>query len=297
MRLSIGRHTVVEGLHNMVRHPLVTLASITTITLMLSLLSAFLVFTANARGIAEQVGQQPPIEISLSVDATAEERQNVADQLAADPEVLRWAMFTPQQNFDRFQSELDDSSLLEGFPVEEQIPFTFTVQLDDPAAGEAFRSRMLGMPGVREVALEQQVMQFLSRAIVWVNYATALTFLILGAIAFFIISNMVRVSVFARGDEIGIMKYVGATNWYIRVPYIIEGALIGLVGSILASGLVILVYHRLYESMMSGMSPDDLLALLPPGSLVMRILLVNLIAGVLVGGFGSAIAVRRHIRV
>jgi len=140
-------------------------------------------------------------------------------------------------------------------------------------------------------------MRFLSQAIVWVNYATLIAFIVLGVITFFIISNMVRVAVFARGEEISIMKYVGATNSYIRVPYIIEGALVGLAGATLAWLLIYLGYTRLFDILMEGVKPTDILAMVDPERIARQIILLNLLVGIGVGSLGSAIAVRRHIAV
>ncbi|MDW7659372.1 MAG: permease-like cell division protein FtsX, partial [Bacillota bacterium] len=251
MKLSMVRHSLAEGLHSIVRHPLVTLASITTIALMLVLLGAFSVFSANARQIMEQAGQQPPIEITMIIGVTAAELATVDKRLEEHPDVLEFSLHSPQDNFDQFKESMEDDDLFEDFPIA-NIPYTFSVRLTDPDKGQEFQSQISGLPGVRKVSLELSVMQFLSKAIVWVNYATLSAFVVLGIIAFFIISNMVRVAVFARGEEISIMKYVGATNWYIRVPYIIEGSLVGLTGAVLAWILTWFAYERIYEALMTG---------------------------------------------
>jgi cell division transport system permease protein len=156
---------------------------------------------------------------------------------------------------------------------------------------------MEGLPGVRKVDLELKVMQFLSKAIVWVNYATLTAFAVLGVVAFFIISNMVRVAVFARGDEINIMKYVGATNWYIRVPYILEGAVTGLLGGGLAWLSAYVIYSRLYETVAANTLPTDVLAMIPPVELASMVLLLNVGLGIGIGSLGSAVSVRRYIKV
>ncbi len=140
-------------------------------------------------------------------------------------------------------------------------------------------------------------MEFLSKAIVWVNYATLIAFVILGVISFFIISNMVRVAVFARGEEINIMKYVGATNWYIRVPYILEGAVVGFFGGFLAWLVIYLIYSRLFGLFMATTKPTDVLAMISPASISPKILWLNLTLGIGVGSIGSAVSVRRYIKV
>jgi cell division transport system permease protein len=290
------RHSLIEGLHSVIRHPLVTLASVTTVALMLTLMGAFSAFSLNARTIMEQAGQQPPVEITLQLDVSQQSLTAVSQALADHPDVLEYAMHTPEDNFQAFRDSMDKGDLFDDFPVT-SIPYTFTVRLIDPARGKDFQAEISGLPGVRKVSLELSVMQFLSRAIVWVDTATLIAFVALGVVSLFIISNMVRVAVFARGEEISIMKYIGATNWYIRVPYIFEGALVGLFGALLAWLLIWLAYGQLYDVLMVGTRPGDVLAMVAPGLLARQILLLNLIIGIGVGASGSALSVRRHIQV
>ena len=296
MRLNLIGHSIREGIRNLIRHPLVTMASITTIALMLVLLGAFSVFSINARHIMAAAGQQPPIEITLEIDVTQEERAAIDAALKANSAVLEYHLYTPEENFEEFQASVDDEGLFDDFPVE-NIPYTYTVRLNDPSRGQEFQTWAGSLPGVRKVSLELSVMKFLSEAIVWVNYATLAAFIVLSVISFFIISNMVRVAVFSRGEEISIMKYVGATNWYIRVPYILEGGLVGLVGAFIAWLVTLLAYGRLFDVLMAGTQATDILAMVHTSELSLQLLLVNILIGAGVGALGSAVSVRRHIQV
>lgn len=296
MKLISVRHSIREGLRSLVRHPLVTLASVTTIALMLVLLGAFQVFSFNARQIMEHAGQQPPIEITMNIGVAEDDLADLTRALDENPAVLEYTLYTPQDNFEQFKENMGDEALFEDFPVA-NIPFTYSVRLTDPSLGEDFEDQISGFPGVRKVSLELSIMEFLSKAIIWVNYATLIAFVVLSIISFFIISNMVRVAVFSRGEEISIMKYVGATNWYIRIPYIIEGALVGLVGALLAWLVIWASYGQIYDMLMVGTKESDLLAMVSPPVLSMQILLVDLLIGIGVGALGSAISVRRHIQV
>lgn len=296
MKLTMMRHTAVEGLRSIIRHPLVTLASVTTISLMLLLMGAFTVFSINARHIMARAGQQPPVEITLDLGSDEQTIAAVEKALDNSELVLDYQMYTPQENFAQFKENMENEDLFSDFPVD-NIPYTFSVRLIDPAQGEAFQSQISGVPGVRRVALELSVMRFLSQAIIWVNLASLAAFLVLGIISFFIISNMVRVAVFSRAQEIGIMKYVGATNWYIRVPYILEGAIVGLLGAIVAWLVIGAGYNSLFDALSANSRPTDFLTLVSPGTISGSIILINLVLGVGVGALGSAVSVRRHIKV
>lgn len=296
MRLSVIGHSLKEGLRSIIRHPLVTLASITTIALMLVLLGAFSAFSLNARQIMNRAGQQPPVEITMVIGVSEENLSDLSRTLEDHPDVLECTLFTPRENFEQFKQSMENHELFEDFPVA-NIPYTYSIRLTDPEQGEAFRAQISGMPGVRDVSLELTVMQFLGKAIIWVNYATLAAFIVLSVISFFIISNMVRVAVFARGEEIGIMKYVGATNWYIRIPYIVEGAFVGLCGALLAWALTWLAYERIYDLLMTGVKATDILAMVNPAMIATQLIIVNFAVGIGVGALGSAVAVRRHIAV
>ena len=296
MKMRTFKNSMREGLFNILRHPIVTLASVTTIALMLFILGSFTAFSLNARSIMTRLSQQPPVELTLSLGIPPETVEAIKQELSEDPDVIEHQFFTPEQNLESFKKDLEDEALFEGFSAE-NLPYTVSVRLTDPMAGEAFAARYGGVPGVSRVSLEVAVMQFLGKAIVWTDYATLIAFVILLIVSLFIISNMVRIAVFARGEEINIMKYVGATNWYIRVPYIIEGSMVGLLGALIASLSVYGLYDRIYEALMAGADSEMVLSMVPKGEIAVPLILVSLSIGMLVGAIGSAIAVRRHIKV
>jgi len=122
-------------------------------------------------------------------------------------------------------------------------------------------------------------------------------FCVLFLISLFIISNMVRISVYSRATEITIMKYVGATNAYIRLPYIIEGAIVGLVSALCSWGITYIAYSRIYDVLMAKIDPASFYAILPMGALSNRVLLVCALCGILIGAFGSGVSVRKYIQV
>ena len=140
-------------------------------------------------------------------------------------------------------------------------------------------------------------MKFLTRATHTVNIATVVAFTVLFLISLFIISNMVRISVYSRSTEIAIMKFVGATNGYIRLPYIVEGALVGLVSALCAWGITYFSYRAIYGRAMRSVDPSSLYALLPMRSLSLSVLILCLCSGMVIGAVGSGIAVRKYVKV
>lgn len=292
-------NSLKEGFQGIIRHPLVTIASISTILLMLLLMSVFFIFSANARYVMKKVGQQPPIEVYMKLGCTQDQLDLLQEYLKTNPQQIKeYHGLTPEQNYNRFRKELGDSaSILDDFDYNTYLPYTVTIQLTDPAYADEVVMRIKAIPGIEKVMQESNVMKFLTRATKTVNITTFVAFVVLFLISLFIISNMVRISVYSRSTEIAIMKFVGATNGYIRLPYIVEGAIVGLVSALCAWGITHFAYSAIYKKAMLNVVPTSIYAILPMRSLSLSILLLCLACGVIIGSIGSGIAVRKYVKV
>ena len=297
MRMITIANSFKEGVLNIVRHPLVTLASVTTIALMLTLIGSFSVFSENVRTIVDQASQEPPVTVWADYGAEPTQIEEIRNRLMLYSYVEECIVVTPEQAFEEYKAAMGDKSSVLDRVDASILSYQFSIRLNDPTKWEALASQAEGIPGVRKVEFSQVVMTFLGTARNWVNIGTMASFLVLCAISLFIISNMVRISVFSRSEEINIMKYVGATNAYIRFPYILEGAFVGLVGALLAWFMVYAGYTKIYSLLMTGTDSDSFLAMVPVAGMALRVLWINVALGVLVGAVGSAFSVRRHIQV
>lgn len=296
MKFTTFKHSCKEGFNNIMRHPLMAIASISTIALMLFILGAFMVVSMNARSIMTKVGQQPPIELALNLNVSDSERVNIIRALDGDSNVLEYFVYSPEDNLTTFKKNMSDEKLFENFSAS-NLPYSISIRLTDPAEGDVFTSKFGGVPGINKISMDKSIMHFLSKAIIWINYAMLIAFGILFLVSLLIISNMVRVAVFARSEEISIMKYIGASNWYIRFPYIIEGAFVGFTGGLLSFLMVLTVYGRINSSSVTGYSQNAILILLPGWSIVMPLALTCVLLGMIIGSVGSAYSVRQYIKV
>ena len=291
-------NSLKEGIQGIVRHPLVTIASVSTILLMLLLMSVFFIFSANARFIMKKVGQQPPIEVYMKLGCTQEQMDMLVDYLQGNPQIKGYQGLSPEQNYERFRKDLGDSaSILDDFDYNTYLPYTVTVQLTDPAYADEVVMRLKAIPGIEKVMQESHVMKFLTSATKTVNVATVVSFIVLFVISLFIISNMVRISVYSRATEIAIMKFVGATNGYIRLPYVVEGALVGMVSALCAWGITHAAYSAIYKRAMRNVDPSSIYSILTMKSLSLSVLILCLASGVIIGSIGSGIAVRKYVKV
>lgn len=297
MKINNFSHSLKEALTNIVRHPLVSFASLTTIALTLIIVSVFSVFMMNATTISQRVKQSPPVELYAEIGISDERLAAIEAALKSSSYVKDAQHLTPDENYKFYQDSMGDNrKLLQGLS-REQFPHSFLIHLKNPSDSEAFSHEMYQYLGVRKIRFDTEVISFLASTGHYVYIGSLLAFAVLIVISFFIISNMVRLSVFSRGDEISIMKYIGATDSFIRFPYVLEGIIVGILGALLSSVAVFFAYRAVYAHLMSGVSETDLLSLISPSAIILRITLLVLALGVVVGSLGSAISVRRHINV
>lgn len=291
-------NSIREGFRGIARHPLVTIASVTTILLMLIIMGAFFMFSVNARSIMTRLSQRPPIEVYMKLQCTEDQLNAVQANLAANPNVLEFTVATPEENYNSFKTNLgSSSSILDDFDYNMYLPYTFSLRLSDPSLANEVCSQVATYDGVSKVAQESNVMTFLTKASRIVNITTVTAFVVLFLIALFIISNMVRISVYSRANEIEIMKFVGATNNYIRLPYITEGALVGIISALCAWALTVFVYRQIYYKTMSQITAESFYALIPVRSIMWPELIIIILMGVIIGSIGSGISVRKYVRV
>ncbi|MDO5733870.1 MAG: permease-like cell division protein FtsX [Eubacteriales bacterium] len=290
------RYAFRDGFVSLRRHPLILLASVTTMTLMLFLLAIFMAFAMNVVNLINLAGQQPPIEIQFQQQVAEGDVFALQQRLQMDSRVLESSVSNPTQNFNRFKAQMGASELYEGFDYEKYIPYTIQVRLNDPATGQDFKEEYSVYPGVREILMEAQVMIFLQKAIRSVSLASSLVFLALAVISSFIIANMVRVAVLSRSVEISIMKYMGATNLYIRIPFIVEGIVVGVVSALLATTIAFFTYQALLLRFDPSRAASEF-HLLAQSQVLPAMAAVTFIVGILLGGISSGLSVRKYVQV
>ncbi|NLA71159.1 MAG: FtsX-like permease family protein [Clostridiaceae bacterium] len=293
------RYAVKSGVQGLRRHPLLAAAAITTLALMLFLMSAFVAISMNANHLSKVAGQQPPIEITMLVGAKNEEIVELSDFLRDHTVVQSWEKYTPQQNFEQFKHDMGKDELWKDFDYNLYIPYTFSVRLMDPSYGETFEDEVMELRSVKEVLMESSVMELLDNVKHWTSRVGVIVFIILAVISAIVMANTVRIAALSRSREINIMKYVGATNTFIRVPFIVEGVLIGMTGALVASVSASLIYSQI----VTRMNPDALaqsaseFALLPVAPVAATLLGLNLVIGIVLCVVVSAISVRKYARV
>ena len=257
--------------------------SVFAIAAMLIILGIFMMIIVNINTAAEVVKQD-----YNNIEIFFKDSVKTDDILKLQKEIAKWK----EVDEVKFRSKDDALKILKKRWGENGYLF---LTVDKIEKSDAVAKKAEKVAGVEDVKYYQDTIKKLVSATRGFQIATVVIMAFLIVIATVVVSNTIKLTVFNRSDEIVIMKYVGATNWFIRAPFLLEGILIGIVSSLLASGIVMLIYKSISKAI-----GDKVLAILstpmvPAGFLSVNIILIFLALGVSIGAWGSIISMRRFL--
>lgn len=284
MRVYI-RYALKETLSNLWRNRLMTLAAVLTVAVSLSLVGSALMLKQSAAQASVSWQQGTRVTVWMQPNASTSEIDAIRTQLNSLPIVQRCQYYTQAQDYAEAQKLLpqSESSVL----TVADVPSSFRCVPTVPADAFTVVSTFLHLPGVYNVTAPEKQIRQMNHTIRMVQ----IVFLVLAGVlilsATVLILNTIRMAIFARRREVSVMKLVGATNWFIRIPFIAEGFFQGLLGSGVAVGVVLLlqVWYPLHNEFALSQSA------------VWGTNLVVLTVGVVIGSLGSSIAIRRFLDV
>lgn len=301
---TFGRH-LREGGKNIIRNGWMTFASISSIAISLFILGIFLILSLNVNHLTEQVEQQIEIKVFLDLDITEEGIATIQNQIERMEKVQNITFISKEEGLQLLRERMGESgeAFLEGLDGENNpLNDSFTVEVNDPnevglAAQEitALNQGQETEPIVKVDYGQESVDLLLKITSVIRNIGLVLV-ACLALTAMFLISNTIKLTIMARNREIKIMKLVGATNGFIRWPFFIEGALLGLIGSAIPIGVLVYGYWQLLTSFSVDLAilaiefKPYLEVIYPVGGLLLSI-------GLLIGIWGSTLSVRKYLKV
>lgn len=297
MKLSKIRYSFAQAKKNMVRNGLMTFASLFTITSCLVIVGLFTALTINVNYISDQIKDQCEIQLFLMPDASAERTASIKTEIEAVDNVKEALLFTKEDtlNFakqDMFENREDLLTGLEG----DDNPFSnsYKITLKDIELTSETVSKLKGLSDVDHVENKQDVVNKVISISNIVRRLSLIVMALLLMIAIVIIANTVKLTVFNRRKEINIMKYIGATDRFIRIPFVMEGILIGFLGALISFGLMSWGYMALIQFISSY--GFNMFTLIPYLQIAPIISAVFLTVGCLIGMIGSAISMRKYLK-
>ncbi len=289
-----------EGIKNVFKNKKSTMISLVTMILAMFLFGAFFSMGENVNYVLEQVKKNQGIEVFIENEATDEQIAVLEQNIKALDGINTITFKSKQKALDTMKENLkDNQELLEGYEGENNIfPASFIVTFTDLSLVIDTEAKIENMENVKTVKNRNETIIMLMKIANGIRIAIGIISIILIVISITIISNTIRLTVHARRKEISIMKYVGATNHFIRLPFVIEGVLIGMVAAI----ITLLLVGGIYNFIVQGISSTDVLqklgvTLLQFTEIVKVIAIVYASLGIGVGVIGSSISMKKYLEV
>ncbi len=293
--MNNSRYYTKTAILSIVHNKLMSISSILTIGCCLFLFSVFTLFSLNINYISEQIKSQCEIQAYIDISIDGEDALAIADRVKDVPNVADTAYETKAQAFSNYSERLQGNSIaLEGLEGEDFLRNSVKITLEDLSLASETAKEVEKIPGIAEVINHQDTVDNVISITSYVKNASFIIMLILMIVSLFIISNTIKLSVASRSGEIHIMKFVGATNWFIRWPFIIEGIIIGFIGSILALAVTFSGYIPLYSSVTETF---PIMKLCAPSDISGILILLVIAFGCLMGAFASTWSTTRHLKV
>lgn len=298
MRFSSFTYLVGQGLHNLKANKMMTLASMGVLIVCMILVGAAFLFGANIDSMVAYIGEQNETVAFINDDA---DTAAVEEAIRSIPHVAGVEFISKDQMLDEYSQRLEGyTNLKEMFQNDNPLLANYVVRADDPANISSVAAALQNVDGVRAVNSPQAMSDLfasLQKAVTYVCYGLVI---VLAIVSVVVISNTIKITVFNRRKEIGIMKLVGATNGFIRFPFFVEGVTSGLISALIASAIVCGGYYAVYE--WYGKNPTNLTAmfggtLLPLQDLWYYVVLGFMLFGFVLCGIGTATSIRKHLQV
>lgn len=291
---TMGRH-IKEAFKSLVRNGWMSLAAVSAVAVTLLLVGSFIALLMNVNKLASDVENDVSVRVYIDLAATEEQQTQLGEELEKLTEVetvvyssredeLQQVVGTYGSEFDLFEG--DDNPLHD----------VYIVNTNSPEQTSVVAEKVEGMEFVSQANYGGAEADKLFETMESVRNVGGIVIIALLLTAVFLISNTIRITIFSRRTEIEIMKLVGATNWFIRWPFVIEGALIGLVGAVIPTAIISAVYVYGYD-MISNYFVGTYFSLLPVNPFLFQLGAVLLAVGVVIGSIGSLLSIRKFLRV
>ncbi|MBP3278207.1 MAG: permease-like cell division protein FtsX [Butyrivibrio sp.] len=298
MRSSSFFYTIGQGFKNLGRNKWYTLASIATITACLFLFGLFYAIIANFQNVVKTAEEGVSVTVFFNEGTSEDEILVVKSDLEKRPEVREITYVSADEAWEGFKEEYL-GEYADGFtenPLAESA--NLQIYLNDVSMQQALVTYIESISVVREVNRSEVTATTLSGLNLLIAYVSGGIIILLLLVSVFLISNTVTMGISVRKDEINIMKYIGATDFFVRAPFVVEGILIGLIGSIIPLVIIYFVYTHVISYVASRFTMlSSLLNFLPVETIYNKLIPISLLIGIGIGFLGSFITVRKHLHV
>lgn len=301
MRYNIFGYLIGEGFSNVFKNKKSTGASLMIMCATMIIFGVFLILGENINHFVKNVEDSQGIQVFAKDEATDEQVKALGEQISKIEGVNKTQFKSKEDALNQMKENLgeENESLLEGYEGENNI-FTasYVVTLTDLNLNQQVQDEIMKLDNVKKIASSNQTVSTLIDLSNGIKIVTGVILILLIVISVFIISNTIKLTVHVRRKEISIMKYVGATNGFIRWPFIVEGMIIGIISSLISILLVGVAYNFIAEQMVNASFMKIMgVSLVSFGDMFNSIIVVYMLLGIGIGALGSIISMRKYLKV
>jgi len=293
MTLNTLEYIAREVFSSIRRNVWLSLASVLTVMISLVILGASILFLLNASNLAENFESQLEIAVFAEDDLTTLQVEALGNRLKGLTGVQSVEFTSKEQALQEFSKSMSSKSIISDLGDTNPLPDKYTVRVTDPQQVGSIAADIDSMTGVENVVYGNQYIDVLLKFTNWLRWAGIIIVLAFASAALVLISLNIKMNVFSRRREIQIMKLVGASNGFIRWPFLIEGMILGLVGGVLSILIVGFGYNWLVGNIQSTLVFIPVVA---EGTLIWQVLGILVLTGMALGAAGSAISLRKFLK-
>lgn len=302
MNISSIGYTLKQGMANIFRNKWFSLASVATMTACIFLFGLFYAIVTNFNYIVKAAEEGVAVTVFFEDGASQETIDQIGEAIKERPEVSKIQFVSAQEAWETYKEKYfqGEEELAEGFAEDNPLvdSANYEVYVENIEDQSQLVEYIKGLEGVRKVNQSEKAANTLSTFNVLIGYVSVAIIVILLLVSVFLISNTVAIGIAVRGEEIGIMKLIGAKDGFVRGPFLIEGVIIGLAGSIVPLVLLYVIYEKAVGYVMERFSLlAGFLQFLSTREVFTTLVPVALALGMGIGFLGSYITVKKHVRV
>lgn len=295
MKLNRFFYLVKQGVKSIFTHGFMSFASVTIIVACLIIMGSFSLLAVNINSMIGELEQENEILAFVDDSLSDGEAEAIAPRLEAISNISKVEFVSREQAFEDFKAEYEDETMFNDLP-DTVLRHRYVIHLEDISLMANTAEDIKAVGGIADVGADVDI----SRAFITVRNVISVVSLVIIAILFvvsvFIMSNTIKLATYSRKEEIAIMKMVGASNSFIRFPFVVEGMILGLLGGGIAFFLQWGLYSLVTEKIMTSIV-GSLMNVIAFDILFWPLLVVFLGIGLLVGVFGSSVAIRNYLKI
>lgn len=301
MKISSAKYLFGQGIRNIWTNRVMSFASFCIIMVSLLLVGFSVLFTANINRFIGGIAEKNEVIVFLEDNTPDEAVTSMEAELKANENIAEVVFYSKEQAFEEYKAKMENAeAIFESIGDESPLPDAFRLRIKDITKMSVTLAEINRMSNIYKTSDPSDFVDLLTglkSTVTWVSTAIVTA---LGIVCIVIISNATRASVFARRKEINIMKYVGATNAFIRIPFFVEGMMTGILAGGAATALTWVGYNKMLEALAEQMTLWKAFGLdefIPFDTIAGKVILAYCAAGALLGAIGSVFSTRKHLKV